>query len=223
MKNMVLVIIVCCCIQPLYSELPTKPSIEDVVNSSDLIVTAEPINIIDVDASIGIRYRVITFRIHDIYKGIPITDPLVVNKTNSKTILGPLLNVIILKLGTIECRRTPNYEMKKHYILFLGDEILESLYVRSEIDAIWEETLWTEQKEKKVKSALLSSDKRFDNYLDYVIPENAKQKEIASESEQTEISKKIEYLQVIDTPNSFTVQFHFRSLTLSGANSLCRL
>ena len=91
MKKMALVLIVFLCAQPLYSEHPPKPSMEDIVDSSGLIVMAEPVNTIEIDASINCLYRVITFRIHDIYKGVPNTDPIEMGQINDKMILGPLL------------------------------------------------------------------------------------------------------------------------------------
>jgi hypothetical protein len=185
MKKILVAILVFWLAQKGLSELPPHPSLEKLVESSEMIVAAEPANTIDVNASINLQYQIISFRIHNIYKGYPITDPILIQSMPKKTILGPIINVIVQKQGLIE-RRIPKYKNGTQYILFLGDPILESLYGRSKVDELWEETCWTQKKEEKIKYILSCTE-------DDIIPKDAKEKIVEIRNEQGGIYRKAEY------------------------------
>lgn len=144
----------------LCAELPPRPPLSEIVNRSELIIQAEAVNASDLAFSPSATYSMITFRMNAVYKGVPQADPIESLTPPGKMVRCPLINVLILKYGGIGPARVPKYDNGKRYILFLGNEVLQFLYVRSQIDARYEETPWTEDIEKEVKSLVLTSGRR---------------------------------------------------------------
>ncbi len=176
----------------VYAEMPLQPSLEYLCKESSLIVAGEPQNLavrdgytkegytqnlVEFKGSGHVAYQIMNFKITKIYKGTPDTDPdkaMVIDKSQA----GKIINVIFQVRWKNKDYRVPTYKQGGRYILFLEKTSLQMLYTRSEIDSVWEETLWDEQKDKMIQEIIKSLGQQIADNINYAIPENASEKDI---------------------------------------------
>lgn len=190
--------------QTVYAEMPPKPTIENLCRESSLILSAEPVAFVDVPISINTEYRVITFKIHAVYKGQPDTELTLKYMTNEELENDmpekQLITVIIYTRRSASEYLPPSYKQNHKYLLFLGPRVLGRLYIRSEIDESWKETLWTKEKEEMVrefvkKEATVWLSRPPGKNVKYTIPKNAIEKSapLTKYDYANKYSRKVEY------------------------------
>lgn len=166
----------------LYGEMPEPPNYEELCEQSELVVLAFLVNINSekmafekpINPTMGsVNYYVHTFQIEKTYEG----------NIEDKIIQVSIPKDYNIDHTIIGCPIFPKYKKGLKYLLFLNRIPSSPLYIRTEIDDIWNEKLWKEKlwKEKDEKYVLeelafLSDSHRWQNRgdnLDYGIPSDA--------------------------------------------------
>ena len=130
----------------VYAEMPPSPTMEELCQQTKLVVCVEPIKesgrTYDIGETHGrctVKYHIITFKVHKIYKG----------NRNIKEI-----DVLIPKSFETLCYASdflfPNYEKEQRYFLFLKKRFLSKRYIRIGIDDYLGERKWDADKEQAV-------------------------------------------------------------------------
>jgi antitoxin component YwqK of YwqJK toxin-antitoxin module len=175
------------------AEMPREPNIEELCESSDVIVCAEPNEWTrTIHNTKEGNYDAINFKICQIYKGphnlrsINVLIPAERNDQFTDLLSG--------------CSIKPTYIKGKTYFLFLKQKKKGELYTRVDIDNIWGERKWDEEQEQQIIEEIkfLSDPNKWkkpgDN-LDYNIPDSSEEKLVPLTEYQIEdkFSKRAQY------------------------------
>lgn len=124
---------------------------------SSVVLRAETVRVgPEIEVSITVRYRIVTFRLKDVLKGREESLSLMqfVPIDTSHTLKGKFINVICVVSTNTSDILPPNYDIGKDYALFLRYSA-SCLYARTPLDEYRREHAWVPKLEAQIKQALV--------------------------------------------------------------------
>lgn len=140
-----------------YAEMRDPPSIEVLYREATVVLQAEAVRVWpEIAVAWQTRYRVVTFRVLEEYKGKPHTMTTAAIRDEQHEIEhnrgGRFVNVLFLTRRPRGDLLSPQYEVGGKYLLFLGAMAAEAMYGRTEGDASWEERAATPELVKQMET-----------------------------------------------------------------------